>query len=43
MDKERKPMTEPIKLPITSENLWEIVKDIVRKDAERILAESESK
>jgi hypothetical protein len=35
-------MPEPIKLPITSENLWEIVKDIVRKDAERILAESES-
>ena len=26
---------------ITSENLWEIVKDIVRKDAERILAEAE--
>jgi hypothetical protein len=32
-------MAEPIKLPITSENLWEIVKDIVRTDAERILAE----
>lgn len=28
---------------ITSENLWEIVKDIVRKDAERIIAESEGK
>ncbi len=36
-------MAEPIKLPITSENLWEIVKDIVRTDAERILAESEDK
>ena len=36
-------MAEPIKLPITSENLWEIVKDIVRKDTERILAESENK
>lgn len=34
-------MAEPIKLPITSENLWEIVKDIVRADAERILAENE--
>lgn len=34
-------MTEPIKLPITSENLWEIVKDIVRTDAERIIAEAE--
>lgn len=28
---------------ITSENLWEIVKDIVRKDTERILAENEGK
>ena len=36
-------MAEPIKLPITSENLWEIVKDIVSADAQRILAEEQAK